>query len=294
MDNVIFETLRDLGMTSMSTRKMFSHGTRDNPGVNVWRDSVTGVIYISDFYTGDEAYASGKYRQEKVDKLSTGKPDLERSRDLERRVNTYSHLCVGKNIAEFGCGSGDFLNKMKMLCENVVGIELQTDYISKIRNDGISCVSNIDSLPPKSLDVLLAFHVYEHLPNPIDTLMGWVKKVKLGGKIVIEVPHANDLLLQPGVCDSFKKFTLWSQHLILHRRQSLFRMMNHVGCNNIQIEGVQRYPVSNHLHWLSAGTPGGHKASMSIIDSRELNAAYAASLGRIDATDTLVAIADVS
>ncbi len=51
---------------------------------------------------------------------------------------------------------------------------------------------------------------------------------------------------------------------------------------------VQRYPLSNHLHWLAHGKPGGHK-TWGFLDSAELDAAYAATLARVGACDTLIA-----
>ena len=92
-------------------------------------------------------------------------------------------------------------------------------------------------------------------------------------------------------CDQFKQFTLWSQHLVLHTRESLMKTLEFVGFKDIQIEGVQRYPLSNHLNWLANGKGGGHKSPLSMLDSEMLIDAYQNSLARINATDTLVAIA---
>ena len=114
-----------------------------------------------------------------------------------------------------------------------------------------------------------------------------------GGRILIEVPHANDFLLSFVNCEDFKQFTLWSQHLVLHTRDSLRKTLKFVGLEKIQIEGVQRYPLSNHLNWLANGKAGGHKSPLSSLDSDVLFEAYSNSLARIDATDTLVAIARV-
>jgi len=111
--------------------------------------------------------------------------------------------------------------------------------------------------------------------------------------LVIEVPHANDFLLSTLNNDEFKQFTLWSQHLILHTKESLCRILRYAGFEDIRIEGVQRYPLSNHLNWLANGKAGGHKSPLSLIDSPTLTNAYSDSLARIDATDTLVAIAKV-
>jgi hypothetical protein len=120
-----------------------------------------------------------------------------------------------------------------------------------------------------------------------------ITKIVSGGQILIEVPHANDFLLSTVCCDDFKQFTLWSQHMVLHTRETLRKTLEYVGLQDIQIEGVQRYPLSNHLNWLANGKPGGHKSPISILDSDALSEMYQNSLARIDATDTLVAIAKV-
>jgi hypothetical protein len=60
----IFQTLKKLGLSSEQTREIYNNKTRDVNDVNVWKDSVSGVIYIDDFYTGDETYTEGSYRDE--------------------------------------------------------------------------------------------------------------------------------------------------------------------------------------------------------------------------------------
>jgi 2-polyprenyl-3-methyl-5-hydroxy-6-metoxy-1,4-benzoquinol methylase len=139
---------------------------------------------------------------------------------------------------------------------------------------------------------MVSFHVLEHLPDPIEVLTEIKLKVKSGGLVIIEVPHARDLLLTLGNKE-YKNFTLWSQHLILHTRDSLRKLLRYTGFTDVEIEGVQRYPLSNHLNWLANGKPGGHKSPLSIIDSDELSKAYCNSLSKLDQTDTLVAVARV-
>ena len=73
MANSIFETLKKIGVTSESTKKLFNTRTRDVEGLNVWKDSQSGVVYIDDFYTGDETYVDGYYRDDKAVELKTGK-----------------------------------------------------------------------------------------------------------------------------------------------------------------------------------------------------------------------------
>lgn len=289
----IFQTLEQLGLTSKQSRVLYNDRTRDVENLKVWKDSISGVIFIDDFYTGDETYVDGGYRDDKAVELKTGKPDFEFTNDAQRRFKSNLKFVAGKKIADFGCGSGDFLKLVNPFCESVIGIELQQNYVDDLNAVGISCTNNLESIEDGSLDVIVSFHVIEHLPNPLDTLALLKRKVVSGGIVLIEVPHANDFLLNAVACEEFKQFTLWSQHLVLHTRESLRKMLEFVGLKEIQIEGVQRYPLSNHLHWLAEGKAGGHKSPLSSLDTDILFDAYQNSLARIDATDTLVAIAKV-
>ena len=295
MKTSVFDTLQQLNLTSIETRKLFNNRTRDIDNLKVWKDEVSGVIYIDDFYAGDETYIDGTYRDKQVEAEITQvqKPDYERTMDAQRRLKSNIEYVAGKRLVDFGCGAGDFLRLVKEDCAQVCGIELQKSYIDDLKTDGIQCENNLDAIQNNSIDVCVSFHAIEHLPNPLEILKLIKKKIVSGGILIIEVPHANDFLLSTLHNEEFKQFTLWSQHLVLHTRESLYRMLSHVGFEDIKVEGVQRYPLSNHLNWLANGKGGGHKSSLSQIDSPTLTKAYSAALTKINATDTLVAIAKV-
>lgn len=288
----IYETLNHLGYTSLATRELFSKGTRDNPNVEVWRDCVSGVIYICDHYVGEEEYHNGQYRADK--QILSGAPDFERIRDRDRRLRHFKKFAAGKDICDFGCGAGEFLKVVQPFARSIVGVELQDEYVTALYDAGIACMQDLSDIADASLDVIFSFHTLEHLPHPVEFLNLMSAKLRPGGRVVIEVPHAGDFLLRDFTnCQDFKNFTLWSQHLILHTRGSLAALLGHCGYDRIIVEGVQRYPLSNHLCWLSQGKPGGHKSELSALDSDSLTESYAAALSRIDATDTLIATAVV-
>ena len=293
MRKSIFKTLEKLNLTSDKTRKLFSTRTRDIDNLKVWRDEISGVIFIDEFYTTDNTYINGLYRDDEKLNSQTGKEDFEEQNDAKRRFDTNLKFAAGKKVADFGCGKGDFLRLIAPYCDSLIGIELQQSYVDKLNSDNIKCVNNLEILDDKSIEVCFAFHVLEHLPEPLETLSRLKNKIVKGGKILIEVPHANEFLLTTASNKNFKQFTLWSQHLVLHTRESLYRFLESVGYKQITIMGVQRYPLSNHLNWLSHGKPGGHKSVLSLIDSKLLNDEYENSLARINATDTLVAMATV-
>ena len=289
MENSIFHTLKKLGLTSDETKKLFNVGTRDLKNINVWKDDLSGVIFIDDFYTGDDVYKGGTYRKDLPNQMI----DHERYIDAQRRYHSNLQYCSGKKLLDFGCGLGDFLKLIKDHCVEITGVELQEDHVNNLNSYGIKCLNDIDLVEDDSIEVCVSFHVIEHLPDPIRTLKVIKKKIVKGGTLIVEVPHANDFLLSSLKEENFKKFTLWSQHLILHTKDSLERLLRHVGFCDISINGVQRYPLSNHLNWLANGKPGGHKSTLSVIDSPTFKNAYSDSLSRINATDTIVAIAKV-
>ena len=293
MKSSILKTLENLNLTSNKTRKLFSSRTRDIDNLKVWKDEASGVIFIDEYYTGDESYISGSYRDDRSILSQTGKGSFEEDKDATRRFKTNLKFASGKKIADFGCGKGKFLRLIDPYCKSSIGIELQQNYLDELNADKIKCVNDLEIVNNNSLDVCFSFHVIEHLPDPIKILSALKNKIIKGGKLVIEVPHANDFLLKNVLNEDFKQFTLWSQHLVLHTRESLFRFLKFSGFENINIRGVQRYPLSNHLNWLAYGKPGGHKSSLSLIDSNSLNNEYEDALARIDSTDTLVAVAIV-
>ena len=197
---------------------------------------------------------------------------------------------MGIEIA--ACGEGTFLKNVDVLTQKAIGIEIQKSYVKDLNSVGIDCVESLNALDQKEIDTIFCFHTLEHLKEPIQTLKSFKKVLKNNSHLVVEVPHANDFLLRYLKSESFKNFTLWSQHLILHTRKSLEVFLREAGFSNFIIQGKQRYKISNHFQWLSNDQPGGHKSILSSIDTDELTSAYERSLQMIDATDTLVAIVE--
>ena len=285
----IKQLLLKLGLIDLSNLVLFSKDTRDKKGLSVWKDKKTGIIFIDDFYVGREEYVDGNYKYLK--QKFTGEPDFERKMDLDRRVKMFSDLIYNKKILDVGCGNGDFLIKTKTIATNSFAIDIDAYGFAKLEQNGVICKTDLKLLKENSIDVAFFFHSFEHFNNPLEMLRDTYRVLKPKGKIIIEVPHAGDILLNHLYSDAFKYFTLWSQHLILHTRTSLDKIISYCGFQELKIQGVQRYPLSNHLFWLYKKKPGGHKSSLNRLDNNDLKIEYEKSLQNIDATDTLVAYA---
>ena len=290
----ILKTLNELELANNSV--LFHKGTRDNSNIDVYRDLNSGVIYIKDYFVGEEEYSEGEYRKEVAKKANYdfSVKDFMRVNDCARRVKENSPFYIGKDITDFGCGYGDFLKETKELTKSSVGIELQLDCIKELNNFGIRCENSLDMLKNNSIDTFFLFHSFEHLPEPLKILKEIKCKLRKNGKLIIEVPHANDFLISTIKDENFINFTLWSQHLILHTKNSLNKFLDYAGFQNILIKGIQRYPLSNHLHWIINKKPGGHQSQFAFIDTNDLTKAYEQTLANLDSTDTLLAIAEIN
>jgi hypothetical protein len=107
------------------------------------------------------------------------------------------------------------------------------------------------------------------------------------GRLVVEVPSSEDALLTLYNNDAFQRFTYWSQHLFMFSAETLRRLALQAGLRAVSIQQFQRYPLCNHLHWLSRNRPGGHN-EWPFLDTPALNEAYASSLAAIGKCDTLI------
>ena len=208
-----------------------------------------------------------------------------------RRASQFKKILKNKNILDFGCGYGDFLMNLKNY-KSLSGVELRKDCINHIRRkfNKINISNDIDSLN-KKFDVITMFHVLEHLPHQVDILKDLKSKLNKKGKIIIEVPHAEDFLILQDELDEFRNFVFWKEHLILHTVKSLKKIILKAGFKKIKIQYYQRYNLANHLGWFVKKKPGGHVFYKDKV-SEQLNKSYSENLKRLGQTDTLIAIAE--
>jgi len=263
---------------------------RDNAGLKVLECNDCGLVYLSSFdHIQPLHYAeSGMHNGMPVpieDWLR------ESSSDDERRFRGLAQTLVGKKVLDYGCGAGGFLLKARDVAAVVEGVEPELRLQTHFRQSGLKVHTQIDALSASDatrFDIITAFHVVEHLPDPRAALARLGSLLEKGGELVIEVPNSDDALLTLYTCDAFAHFTYWSQHLFLFNPRTLSDLIRQAGLKLRWIKQVQRYPLSNHLYWLSQGKPGGHQ-KWAFIDSQALDEAYGAQLAAMERCDTLLA-----
>lgn len=290
MSTLAFE-LGKLHIIDPARLQHFYPCVRDRNDISVLRDPITDVILLS-----SSEHVSIDYYKEKTEapaySVNGGVIDSASLPDDLRRAEEFGALLHGKLWLDFGCGLGGLLHAMQGRPAQAWGLEPNKERAAIAETKGINILQCLDQVSPHSLDIISMFHVLEHLTTPLQTLIHARECLRPGGTLLIEVPHARDALFTLYDCDAFKRFTFWSEHLILHTRQSLNIFLTHAGFTQIQISGKQRYPLSNHLHWLARQKPGGHHA-WPFLNSSGMHSEYEAALARIDRTDTLIATARV-
>lgn len=288
------EDLAAIGAIRPGALKLHWPRTRDTD-IPVWRDQDTGVILL-----GTLPDLSRHYREKTIGAkeeaevtLKTGVVSLPRADgDLERRLKETGDLIRGRSVCDFGTGRGLYLDGALPIASEVHGVEIRDDLLDLIEKrlgDKAGLHKDISSITGR-FDVITLFHVLEHLPRQIEMLTAIRTALKPGGHVFIEVPHARDYLSDKLDLPEYRDFIYWSEHLVLHTRDSLRALLTACGFEIQEIKGTQRYGYANHLGWLLNRKPGGH-VSLAQHSSPELDRAYAAHLEAQDATDTLIAIA---
>ncbi|EAL5694368.1 hypothetical protein AJ878_01575 [Campylobacter jejuni] len=274
---------------------------RDNPNIEILECDECGLVFLDTRNIGEDFYKQNnmlnadffKLTQRDSDSLKNQILFLEREWGLraQLRLEFLKETIIGKDILDFGSGHCQFLSLAKEFAKSVTGIELEEQVEPIYKKHNIPLYRSISESiwGGVKYDIITAFHVVEHLQDPIAILKELSACLKESGKIIIEVPNANDALLTIYKNKAFSEFTYCSGHLFLYNLHTLRKLGEKAGLKAEFVKCIQRYPLSSTLHWLSTGKPQGHKHWGNFIDNPILQNAYEQTLASLGATDTLIA-----
>jgi len=294
--NAIYRSLLAGKLVSPENIEVIHHRTRDME-IPVLRDSKTRVIFLKEipeqrFYTQSRNGGDLDGDEHLSHTIIDGVVRSKKLEDEDRRLEQFRSLLKGKSICDFGTGHGLFLDLCVGVASHVSGIELRqecTNDIHRRLGDSVSVKPSFADFP-QDFDVVTMFHVLEHLEDQQVHLDNACKALKSGGQIILEVPHAEDFLIEKMALEAFYDFGFWSEHFILHTRATIHHFLQAAGFVNIEISPFQRFGYANHLHWLRHGKPGGHDIYKD-IPSDEFDQSYREFLCQRNWSDTLIATA---
>ena len=270
-----------------SSFKQRAGTVRDNPDLKVLECTYCGLVFLSSFdHIRDGFYENSEMHGENLRDIQT--LINESSFDDERRFQFLKSLLPNRSVLDFGCGTGSFLFKARMLANTVHGVEPEKRLTDHFGQMNLTVYDDISKVPSQNkYDIITLFHVLEHFPDPKAILIKLSKLLEEEGQIIIEVPNSDDALLTLYQSEAFSCFTYWSCHLFLFNTRTLKMLADQASLNINYIKQVQRYTLSNHMFWLSKSKPNGHR-QWHFLDSPELQAAYETQLAALGKCDTII------
>jgi SAM-dependent methyltransferase len=197
-------------------------------------------------------------------------------------------------LLEVGSGSGAFLNAVNPYVGKAIGIEPDIDSRKWIEREfHLQVLAQMDDAlaTGKRFDIVVLFHVLEHVIDPVKFLHDLSQLLLLNGKLIIEVPNVDDILLSVYEIPAYQRFYYQKAHLYYFSKATLTQTLEDSGfISNIQ--GIQRYDLSNHICWMLTGKPGGQDYYSNIL-LPSVNATYGDALISSGRSDTLWAIAQL-
>lgn len=113
------------------------------------------------------------------------------SRKMVDRLNDLSPLLFdGMRVLEIGCAEGELGRRIKEIANvEYVGIELSEDSVAAMKFLDRVSRSPATELRDEPFDLILSFHVLEHIPDIRAEVRHWRRLLKLSGSLVMEVPN---------------------------------------------------------------------------------------------------------
>lgn len=293
-NNKVFKDLSKLGLVNLKNIRLFNNRTRDKR-IPVLIDIKTKLIFLSEVnHTSkiikkkiDQFEGKNFKNNITVEKYKKKKFILVTPNDDLRRYKYMKKYIKNKSVLDFGCGIGTFIKLSNKITKESHGLEINKNLLLKLKNKS-KIFSNIDQINNK-YDYITMFHVLEHIPNSIEVLKKLKKLLKPKGKLIIEIPHAKDILFN---INEFKNFSLWSEHLVLHTEKSVEKILKYSGYKVINTKYIQRYNFINHLGWFLREKPQGHIFFKNFYNEK-INKKYVHYLSKNKITDTLFITARV-
>ncbi len=194
-----------------------------------------------------------------------------------------------KIICDIGCGGGAFLDHVSGLAKETIAVEPNKAFHSELAEKGHVVFNSLDELFESEysgvIDLMVSFHVIEHVESPYNFLLAVKNILKQNGKAFIITPNYDDILLQLNI-DRFPVFYFRTAHPWYLNKKVFNYLCSELYINEYSITYQQNYDLSNFVLWLKEGKPTGN--GKIEIFSNNLNVNWKLFLENSGMADTII------
>ncbi len=144
------------------------------------------------------------------------------------------------NVLDIGCGNGEFLSDMLELGWDIWGLDTSKVAVANVQKRLNLTASKIKVGEPTTIkflqkfDVITMWHVLEHVPNPIAFLTAVKRQLQLGGKLILEVPNSDSLVM--GIFKDVYNWQMIPEHIFYYSPKSLAYLLTQIGFKEISFD----------------------------------------------------------
>ncbi len=233
--------------------------------------AASDVAYLSPFpQRVKDFYASAEYRSQY--NASNEIQEYYRLHDgiqKEKLTRLDLHDYRGKVVGDFGCGGGVFLDLLRGIASETVGVEPNPDFAQALRNkghQGFQWAEEVMRSRPGTLDRAVSFDAIEHVENPIEFLRQIRECLKPGGRLIVSTDNRNELLFQLKP-KGFEEFYYRTAHLWYFTEKSLRIMGEAAGFRVMRTFYQQCFDLGNMMRWMEQGKPCGNGTMATWLDA---------------------------
>ncbi len=150
------------------------------------------------------------------------------------------YIPVGSKVAEIGCGLGQLAYVMKTIGYKQKAYELSPEICHYIENDlGVNMHCGGFGELQEKYDAILAFDLFEHIPNPKEFLTTLYHSLPEQGVLCIQMPNFDYSLSYGEMKEKKPRFELQlkeKEHLFLYSKESIEMLLREVGFQSIIFE----------------------------------------------------------
>jgi 2-polyprenyl-3-methyl-5-hydroxy-6-metoxy-1,4-benzoquinol methylase len=174
------------------------------------------------------------------------------AQEVMQIIGYFGRQPAALRFLDFGMGWGEWVLMAKAFGCDACGAELSGERIRYAASNGIKAIS-WNKIPQLEVDFINTEQVFEHLPNPLETLQHLKKGLRPGGLLKISVPTANDMKRRLGLMDWHAPRESRNslnpvaplEHINCFNRSSLLKMAEEAGMGEVFI------PVRVQYHHLT-------------------------------------------